>query len=782
MGSPKAMALDRGDSVDIDDIPKTPSPILCISRLDPQRVIVPAVRCYHPVHQWGIFPLSKQEYGDLWYSRESMANWMEYPLPDGWTNVEEEFMPHIDYPVELLRTILDVLRREKFHDGTPLSWTRWSFFCKNDPDKISLSKAYTICHTVRTFTPRVMYIAPPEIAHANCADLGFHCCLARLCDINPPPLKPPPPLTTTPPKPYGFNEEEEPYETARRQTFPKPSIYFLAQSTPPSAQPPPKTSHFAETDSWYTFNPDTMPSLGQHALQASSHPFGKTVPQHPFATYPSCQDIDEAYPHPCQFIVGAPLRRFESPDPTQCEIDEFKEIYTSPRSQQLMFTFSRWATQHKGCSFDGDASVAKFRAWDHLTYRYFSSWQVYNPIAQAKLASNSFEGNAFSWWNAHTRRQPFLLVTYYQLLEWIRKELVPTAEAGASQLAWYDLQYNGDVEKYLKQLTDLLLHHPVNPKVSLTLATKPFGDELVYRVQAINDLYGGTGMSIPQLITQIKNFVLEKESSPGFAGWRRQGRDSPIKRVKARMANVPQPKTTTYPLKTNIQYSSPPLRPPRRDQTPNTPPRDSMAPCPSRPKLSSPSLLDQRKPKEVGERTFIKVRYGKGPTPCFVCGSAEHPWIFCEKKARGKCAVCGSRAHPIRLCAQRYRPRPEVRIYSAQITPCMRDDPQYIFTNMPDSEAEDDNATEVELSADECDSEDEIEEVMGNTVLVRPLREVEDEEDMESIEWNWHFSSNWAPFLHRKLYPKHTTAISRSVHWHPTRCRSRPMWTTHLSN
>ena len=243
MGSLKALALNRGDSVDIDDIPKTPSPILCISRLDPQRVIVPAVRCYHPVHQWGIFPLSKQEYGDLWYSRESMANWMEYPLPDGWTNVEEEFIPHIDYPVELLRTILDVLRREKFHDGTPLSWTRWSFFCKNDPDKISLSKVCTICHTVRTFTPRVMYIAPPEITHANCADLGFQCRLARLHDINPPPLKPPPPLTTTPPKPYGFNEEEEPYETARRQIFPKPSIYFSAQSTPPSAQPPPKTSH-----------------------------------------------------------------------------------------------------------------------------------------------------------------------------------------------------------------------------------------------------------------------------------------------------------------------------------------------------------------------------------------------------------------------------------------------------------------------------------------------------------------------------------------------------------
>ena len=316
VGSPKAVALDRKNSIDDDDDSKTPFPVLCISRLDPQRVIVPAVRCYHPVHQWGVFPLSKQEYGDLWYSRESMATWMEYPLPDGWTNVEEEFMPHIDYSVELLCTILDVLRREKFHDGTPLSWTRWSFFCKNDPDKISLLKACTICHTVRTFTPRVMYIAPPEIAHANCADLGFQCRLTRLRDINPPPQKLPPPLTATPLKPYGFHEEEEHCETAGRQGFPKSSIYYSVQSTPSLAQPPPKTSHLAETDSWHTFNPDTTQPLNQHTLQASSHPFGETTPRHPFAINSSCRDVDEAYPHPRQFIIGAPLRRFESPDPT----------------------------------------------------------------------------------------------------------------------------------------------------------------------------------------------------------------------------------------------------------------------------------------------------------------------------------------------------------------------------------------------------------------------------------------------------------------------------------
>ena len=115
----------------------------------------------------------------------------------------------------------------------------------------------------------------------------------------------------------------------------------------------------------------------------------------------------------------------------------------------------------------------------------------------------------------------------------------------------------------------------------------------------------------------------------------------------------------------------------------------------------------------------------------------------------------------------------------------MRDDPQYIFTNMPDSEAEDDNATEVELSADECDSDEEIEEVMGNTVLVQPRCEVEGEEDIESIEWNWYFSSNWAGAFRASIASYAPSTLQLSLDQStgiPTCGRSRSVRTTHLSH
>ena len=59
IGSPKAVALDRKDSLDDDDDSKTPFPILCISRLDPQRVIVPASALLSPCPSMGYIPIVK---------------------------------------------------------------------------------------------------------------------------------------------------------------------------------------------------------------------------------------------------------------------------------------------------------------------------------------------------------------------------------------------------------------------------------------------------------------------------------------------------------------------------------------------------------------------------------------------------------------------------------------------------------------------------------------------------------------------------------------------------
>ena len=145
-----------------DDL--SPYPILCISRREPQRVIVPAVRCFHPLRKWGIFPVSKEELGDVWDTQESMAPWIEHPLPNRWERAEDEFSRFIEYPIEILSALLRVLRTQMFDDGVPVSWSRWSFSCKNDVDKIGIHKICAICKTARTFSPRVIYFSPPDLS------------------------------------------------------------------------------------------------------------------------------------------------------------------------------------------------------------------------------------------------------------------------------------------------------------------------------------------------------------------------------------------------------------------------------------------------------------------------------------------------------------------------------------------------------------------------------------------------------------------------------------------
>ena len=90
-------------------------------------------------------------------------------------------------------------------------------------------------------------------------------------------------------------------------------------------------------------------------------------------------------------------------------------------------------------------------------YQFFTFWQIHNPVVQAKLAVTMFNKNAATWWIAHMQRQPRLLVTYDQLLEWLKYKLTPSAGLGATQLAWHELSYNGNIEKYMAELTKLFL-------------------------------------------------------------------------------------------------------------------------------------------------------------------------------------------------------------------------------------------------------------------------------------------------------------------------------------
>ena len=87
-----------------------------------------------------------------------------------------------------------------------------------------------------------------------------------------------------------------------------------------------------------------------------------------------------------------------------------------------------------------------------------------------------------------------MVVSYEQLLEWIRTESVPLAYPGAATLSWRQLRFLGDVDDYLKQLDQLTTHFPSSHATLLVMATEPLGREAVSAAYKADQMYGNDGM------------------------------------------------------------------------------------------------------------------------------------------------------------------------------------------------------------------------------------------------------------------------------------------------
>ena len=98
----------------------------------------------------------------------------------------------------------------------------------------------------------------------------------------------------------------------------------------------------------------------------------------------------------------------------------------------------------------------------------------------------TLRGRADKWWRAHLAARPSLVVSFPQLTEWVRAELVPDAMPSASILAWKKLVFNRNLKDYLKEVERLSMYYPVEPLVSHALACEPLGEALVHQVQALD--------------------------------------------------------------------------------------------------------------------------------------------------------------------------------------------------------------------------------------------------------------------------------------------------------
>ena len=138
---------------------------------------------------------------------------------------------------------------------------------------------------------------------------------------------------------------------------------------------------------------------------------------------------------------------------------------------------------------------------------YFVTAPVRNPVIQAHLAVTTFRLRAQKWWRAQVQARPELVITYDQLREWIKTELVPKADPRSTSAAWRQLRFTGNVQEYIDQLEALKEHFPLMKDPLLDLSTAPLGEEaraVIYRADA---MYGASGITHNKLCTLIKDYL-----------------------------------------------------------------------------------------------------------------------------------------------------------------------------------------------------------------------------------------------------------------------------------
>ena len=341
-------------------------------------------------------------------------------------------------------------------------------------------------------------------------------------------------------------------------------------------------------------------------------------------------------------MVGDPLVFMREPDPPRAEVEAFAVLVQSSRWKDMRRELDKWASTRKGAYFEAKASPNDVTNWDNMMSTFFSENVITNTVVQARLAVQTFRGQALNWWRAHSQLVPELVVSYEQLLEWIRTELVPLADPASATLAWRQLRFLGNVEDYLKQLDQLTVHFPLPPSTLLVMATEPLGREVVSSAYRADQMYGAEGMSYVRLRRFIQAHLYHltpnqrkylADNPPMALGY---GKTGDLDRRSA-------------PSATKIQANTAPRnRPPNYAQT------------------NAVELESSHPPKAPQQR-----RIGRGTNPCWVCGSDRHGWYNCEKKRKGKCACCGSMAHITKECAQRYFPcaRPFLGFYSGSREP-----------------------------------------------------------------------------------------------------------------
>ena len=637
-----------------------PLPVVCIRRDGSSSERIPAIKANHPSVGVAVFPLNRIELGDIWYGKAKLSKWDIRPIAGGWDKAYQRFCELIRYPHEFLSPLLGVLHQQKYLDQSPLRWTQWAVDCKNTSPKLYAVSDCRVCGTPRCLSMRLLNEVNRTLDSFQCKSVGEECGGEtkgkRLHDTyDELPLTAGEGVSLLGPTKVPRSTR---YYTARERDTGTPGIGHPSLEVPETIAESPDIRQ----DPYSRKVPGTDPRL------RTIYPAYRNPDTHDFCTWSdihkrhrrhrhkkACTDSEDsdsederdtlndtlATPQPKNFLHGTLAKRLRKPDPTTRQLDEYWALKGTKEWRDTKYSFIKWINSNKELRFAGTPSVAHFVEWNRTMRTHFKDCDICNPICQFEVATTSFTKNARSWWDAHSVKRPSLLVTYEQLLEWIRHELVPDSNPALAYMEWNTLRYRGNVEEYMKQIERLMEYFPIQRDTMIACLARPISTEFAAELRNMDIQL--EGMSNPKLKEVIKNHLISTRghySSKTPLSDRHPSRFDPDRRLLSVDPRTPR----CLPSSSSQRSASPSTS---TFPTPKTP-RVHTKPFPQLP--ADPS------------HTYLAAKYGEGPTPCYVCGNKDHGWVQCVKKKRGKCGVCGSEAHWTRYCRQRYRPAPQARL------------------------------------------------------------------------------------------------------------------------
>ena len=169
--------------------------------------------------------------------------------------------------------------------------------------------------------------------------------------------------------------------------------------------------------------------------------------------------------------------------------------------------FAHWLTHSSAAKFDGTGDAYTLAEWDSALRGYFRREQIGNEAKRSALAIVTFKGKAERWWNAYMEQFPHRLLSYAQLLEMMKTELVEKADPTTALQAWLQLEYHGKPEAYLKQMDNLMMRFPISPDSLLEMATTPLGHQFAAQMREADHRIPGVRLTYPHLRKNIANYL-----------------------------------------------------------------------------------------------------------------------------------------------------------------------------------------------------------------------------------------------------------------------------------